>query len=149
MSDVLVALAVGLAGGALAGILGVGGGAIFIPALVLLLDTDQIVAQGVSLCVIVVTAAVGGARHVRNGTVDFTVARWIVGPSIGLSIVGAFLAHRLDDEILGRIFAGVVLAVALRMLLPILWSRARGPKAAPAPIPPRDGSIDPDSSVPT
>lgn len=149
MSDVLVALAVGLAGGALAGILGVGGGAIFIPALVLLLDTDQIVAQGVSLCVIVITAAVAGARHVRNGTVDFAVARWIVGPSIGLSIAGAFLAHRLDDEILRRIFAGVVLAVALRVLLSILWSRAAGPKATPAPTPPHDGTMDPDSSLPT
>ena len=149
MSDVLVALAVGLVGGALAGILGVGGGAIFIPALVLLLDTDQIVAQGVSLCVIVVTAAVAGARHVRNGTVDFAVARWTVGPAIGVSIAGAFLAHRLDDETLRRIFAGVVLAVALRMLLPILWSRAAGPKVAPAPPPPPEAGIDPDSSLPT
>lgn len=149
MNDVLVALAIGLAGGALAGILGVGGGALFIPALVLLLDTDQIVAQGVSLCVIVVTAAVAGARHVRNGTVDFAVARWTVGLAIALSIAGAFLAHRLDDEILRRIFAVVVLAVALWMLLPILWSRALGPKPPSAPMPPHNGGIHPDPSLRT
>lgn len=145
MTEVLIAVAVGLAGGALAGILGVGGGAIFIPALVLLLDTEQIVAQGVSLCVIVVTAAVAGAQHVRNDTVDFAIARWIVGPSIGLSIAGAFLAHRLDDEILRRIFAGVILAIALQMILRALWSHAVGPKAALAQTLPHDGRVEPDS----
>lgn len=75
-------LAFGFAGGVLAGVLGVGGGAIFVPTIVILGLADaggedpQKIAQGVSLVVIVATGALGTATNLRQGTVDLAAARW-------------------------------------------------------------------------
>ena len=116
MEDVLIALALGFAGGVAAGLLGIGGGAVFIPGLVFLLDREQSVAQGISLTVIVVTALVAMWRHAQHDNVDFRVARWMIPSAVGLSVVGALLATQLEAEVLRRIFGSVMLIVALRFL---------------------------------
>ena len=54
MLDIGVGVVIGLLGGAAGGLLGIGGGAIFVPGIVILVGTDQILAQGVSLTAIVV-----------------------------------------------------------------------------------------------
>ena len=127
MEDVLIALAVGFAGGVAAGLLGIGGGAVFIPGMVFLLDREQNVAQGISLTVIVVTALVAGWKHSRHGNVDFQVARWMIPIAVLLSVVGALLATQLSAEVLRRIFGSFVLIVALRVLYETItsWRRAR------------------------
>ena len=116
-SEWLAGAGIGLAGGLAAGALGVGGGAIFVPGLVILLGTGQHAAQGVSLEVIVLTAIVGAATHHRHGDVDFRAARWMVPAAIPAGVAGGLIASALDANVLQRIFAVVILAVGAQMVI--------------------------------
>jgi hypothetical protein len=117
--DQLVALAlIGLAAGLLAGLLGVGGGILMVPAMVLLLGFDQHVAQGTSLLVIIPAALTGSYTHYRNGHVVLREAMILaIGGIIGAA-VGALFALSIPEDLLQRMFAGLLLVVGLRMLLP-------------------------------
>ncbi len=106
-----VGAGIGLAGGLCAGALGVGGGAIFVPGLVILLGMDQHQAQGASLAVIVLTAIVGALTHHHHGAVDGRVAKWVVPTAVPAGIAGGFAASALDAAVLQRIFAIVILVV--------------------------------------
>ena len=106
----------GLLGGVAAGALGIGGGALFVPGMVVVLGTGQHEAQGVSLAVIVLTASVGALTHARHGTVDVRAAAWLVPSSIPASGLGAGAAAALGTFALQRIFAAVILAVGIQML---------------------------------
>ena len=68
--DVALAILLALAGGAVGGLLGVGGGILFVPALAILLGNDQLEAEATSLLVIVPMAIVGTWRQHRHGNVD-------------------------------------------------------------------------------
>ena len=116
MEDALIALGIGLVGGLAAGLLGIGGGAVFVPGLVIIVGTEQVVAQGISLTVIIATAAVAAARHRHNRTIDYGVARWTAVPAVGLAVVGALVATEIDGDILRRIFGTVLLIVSARMV---------------------------------
>jgi uncharacterized membrane protein YfcA len=107
---------IGFVGGVLAGMLGIGGGAVFVPAMVLLLGEEQHDAQGVSLAVIVLTSATGSISHLRNNNVDTQMVRWVVPFAIPASILGAWLANRLGAETLQRIFGLTIMLVSLQML---------------------------------
>ena len=123
MEEILLAMAIGFAGGVAAGLLGVGGGAVFIPGIVLLLDRPQDLAHGVSLTVIVVTAATGVLQHARHHNVDFRAAGWMIPAAVALGATSATLATFLDPEVLRRVFGGVALIAALQFLAqPILRS---------------------------
>lgn len=116
MQELLLEIAVGFVGGVLSGLLGIGGGALFVPAMVLLLDVPQQEAQGISLAVIVVTAVVGAVTHYRHGNVDVRTAAWVVGPAVVASVVGASIAGALSSQALQRVFGAVILFVSLQML---------------------------------
>ena len=116
LREALVGAGIGLAGGAFSGALGVGGGAIFVPAMVLLLGTGQHAAQGVSLSVIVAAAAVGASTHARHGAVDLEAARWIAPFAVPAGVAGAALAAQLDAAVLQRIFALVAVTVGAQAL---------------------------------
>jgi uncharacterized protein len=116
-STLLILLAVGVAAGFLAGLLGVGGGILLVPAMVLLLGFDQHVAQGTSLVVIVPAALIGSWTHYRRRTIRPRDAALVaVGGVLGAAI-GSLSALSLDDELLRRLFAVVLIGVAIRMLL--------------------------------
>ena len=117
MGDLAIELVVGLAGGILGGLLGVGGGILFVPAMVILLEEEQTTAQGVSLVVVVGTAAVAVGQHWRNGTVDLGVWRWMVVPAIVMGLVGGVVAGAVGNDGLRRLFGVVALLVAVRMAL--------------------------------
>lgn len=138
MEEALIALAIGLVGGLAAGLLGIGGGAVFVPGLVIIVGTEQVVAQGISLTVIVVTAAVAAFRHRSNRTIDYSVARWTIVPAVGLAVVGALVANEIDGDILRRIFGGMLLVVSARMLYETVrtW---RAVDEAPKPAVPGGG----------
>jgi hypothetical protein len=112
---VALSAAIGLAGGVVCGALGVGGGAIFVPALVLLAGVAQHDAQGVSLCVIVGAAAVGARTHARHGSIDAAAARWIVPTAVPAGLAGAFTASLLDGRVLQVVFASVLVVVGIQM----------------------------------
>ena len=117
MVDSIIEVVIGFVGGFAGGLLGIGGGAIYVPAMVLLLDEQQHLAQGASLAAIIATAIVGGATHLRQGNVHLPTVAW-VAPAAALAAFGAaFLADALPAELLRRIFAVVVLYFALSMIV--------------------------------
>lgn len=107
----------GLAAGIFGGIMGIGGGMIMIPALVLLGGVEQHLAQGVSLAVVTVTSLVGAVAHYRQGNVRLGVAILVAPSAILFAFIGARLALGLDPIALRRIFGVVVVAMALLMLV--------------------------------
>ncbi|HEX9683017.1 MAG TPA: sulfite exporter TauE/SafE family protein [Acidimicrobiales bacterium] len=110
-------LVVGVVAGTLAGLLGVGGGVVMVPAQVLLFGIPDAIAKGTSLAVIIPTAVVGTRRNVVNGNADLRLAA-IVGLS---GVVSAFLASRvavgLEPTVSSVLFALLLSLVSLRMLL--------------------------------
>jgi uncharacterized membrane protein YfcA len=115
--DITVGLFAGLIAGVISGMLGVGGGTITVPGMVLLLDVEQHTAQGVALSAMLVTALVGALVHHRQRNVDLHIAIWIVPAALGFSFLGAWAAGIVAAEWLTRIFAIALLVIGIRMLL--------------------------------
>lgn len=117
MSHVALALALGLAGGTLAGLFGVGGGIVFVPALTLGLGLSQISAEATSLAAIVPVVAVGSYRQHRSGLVDWSSAGIIGLCSLIGVLAGAEIALRLPEATLRRGFAFFLVLSAVQMAL--------------------------------
>lgn len=115
--DVVVAVLTGLVAGAFAGLLGVGGGSLMIPAMVLLLDRSQRVAAGTSLLVIVFTGIAGTVANHRRGLLDAPVAKLLGAGGVFGAVLGALLALRvLDERALRRVFGAFLIVVAVTLL---------------------------------
>jgi uncharacterized membrane protein YfcA len=125
VSDAILGLIIGLAGGFAGGMLGIGGGAIYVPAMVLLLSEEQHVAQGASLAAIIGTAVVGGLTHLRQGTVDVNSVVLVTPPAVIAGFGAALLADQIDADSLRRIFAVVMLGISLT----IIYGALRGGRA--------------------
>ncbi len=130
-AELAIAAAIGLAGGLASGALGIGGGAIFVPAMVLVLGTEQHAAQGISLVVIVLASALGALTHYRQGTVDTAAAKWITPAAIPGAVAGAGLATQLSGRGLQVVFAVVLSAIGVQMLV-TATRRLRSALPAPA-----------------
>jgi hypothetical protein len=107
-----------LAGGALAGFLsgmmGVGGGSIMVPALVLLVGLSQYSAQGSSLLAMVPAGSVGAYTHWRLGNVVTRVLPGLIPGILIGTYCGGTLAHLLSEANLRLIFAGVLIWLGIR-----------------------------------
>lgn len=112
----LVLVIVGCFAGALASALGVGGGIVFVPALVVILSFDQTLAEGTSLAVIVLTATIATWTHHRHGRVDWRVAATVAVGAIAGALGGSTLALRIDPDVLQRLFAAFLVIVAVRLV---------------------------------
>jgi uncharacterized protein len=117
-------IAIGLAAGFLAGLLGVGGGILLVPAMTLILGFDQHVAQGTSLLVIIPAAVTGSWAHHRSGRLALRDAAALSAGGIVGAVLGAVFALSLEDELLRRLFGLFLLASAARILVPHLRARA-------------------------
>ena len=115
MSHVALAVALGLAGGTLAGLFGVGGGIVFVPALTLGLGLSQLSAEATSLAAIVPVVAVGSFRQHRSGLVDWNSAGIIGACSLVGVLVGAEIALNVPETALRRAFAFFLVLVAVQM----------------------------------
>lgn len=104
-SAIPIDLGVGAAVGFLAGLMGVGGGIIAVPAFTLLLGMSQRVAQGTSLAVILATAPVGTIDNSRHGQVAWSLVPMLaVGAAIG-GPLASWTAHLVPQVALARVFA--------------------------------------------
>jgi len=127
--------AVGLGAGFLAGLLGIGGGVVMVPAMVLIFGFDQHVAQGTSLLVIIPAALTGSYTHHRNGRLLLRDAALLAAGGVIGALIGSLSALSLEDTILRRLFAAFLILTALRMLLPKSWfERGRAREAEEAPL---------------
>ena len=114
--DVALAIAFGLAGGAVGGLLGVGGGILFVPALAIFLDSTQIQAEATSLLVIVPVAIVGTWRQHRHGNVQLRDGVTMGVLSVPGVIAGVALANVLPQRALELGFAALALLIAGQLL---------------------------------
>lgn len=114
---VLILLLVGLAAGMLSGLVGVGGGIIIVPCLVFFLGFSQKMAQGTSLGILLLPIGVLGAlQFYKQGYIDIKVVAIISVAFIFGSYFGSKIALALSQENVKKIFAGVMLLVAVKML---------------------------------
>lgn len=116
MTELLLAAAFGFVGGMLGGIVGVGGGILFVPALVIFLDQSQVEAVATSLLAIVVVAIVGAWRQHGYGNV-----RLADGIAIGaLSVIGVaagvVISNLVSERALKVSFAILALAIAAQLV---------------------------------
>lgn len=116
--DVVLAIAFGLAGGAVGGLLGVGGGILFVPALAIFLDSTQIQAEATSLLVIVPVAIVGTWRQHRHGNVRLRDGVTMGALSLPGVVAGVALANVVPERALELSFAGLALLIAGQLLIP-------------------------------
>lgn len=117
MLEILALLLIGFIGGFAGGLLGIGGGAIYIPAMVLLLGEDQHLAQGASLAAIIATAVVGSVAHFRRDNIDVRTVLWVAPVAATTAFGAALLADTLDATTLRRVFAVVGLYFAITMIV--------------------------------
>ena len=118
MINIILYLLLGLFGGALSGLIGIGGGTIFVPALIYLFGLTQHQAQGTTLALLIPPIGLLAAlTYYKNGYVNLTIAVFVcLGFFIG-GLVGAKLAVGLSNEMLRKVFGFVILLIALYMIL--------------------------------
>ncbi len=127
-TTVVLAIALGLAAGVLAGMFGVGGGILFVPTLVLL-GLGQLEAQATSLLAILPTVAAGAWSQRRYGHLRARAAAVVGLASVVGVEVGARVATSLPETGLRRLFAVLLFAVALQLVWRIRRSdRSRYPE---------------------
>ena len=127
-SDLIGLLVIGFAAGVVSGLVGVGGGVLFVPGLVIFLDEVQVEAEATSLFAVIVVAAVGAYRQHGYGNLRLRdgIVVGLLSP-VGV-VVGTVVANELPERALQIAFAVVQLFFAYR-----LARRAvSGPEEAPA-----------------
>jgi uncharacterized membrane protein YfcA len=128
MDEVLAAL-FGFAGGLVGGLLGVGGGVLFVPGLTIFMDASQVEAEGTSLLAIVPVAIVGAWRQRSYGNV-----RLADGIAIGLLslvgvAIGVLVANAVPQRTLELGFAAFMILVALQLIRRAVRPRPSGSAA--------------------
>jgi uncharacterized protein len=110
------AVVLGLLAGLVAGLLGVGGGILFVPALMLFLGHSQIEAEATSLLAIVPVAAVGAWRQDRYGNVRWRSLRALLVGSLAGAPLGVVAANALPERALRSVFAAFLLFVSAQLV---------------------------------
>jgi uncharacterized membrane protein YfcA len=104
---------VGIGTGALTGFLGVGGGFIIVPALILLLGLPAALAVGTSLLVIALISGAAVAAHLSTGGVNWTIALTLAGGAIAGALAGRRTGLQLKPARFNEVFAVLLIAVAV------------------------------------
>jgi uncharacterized membrane protein YfcA len=108
----------GFAIGVTSGVVGIGGGVLMVPLMVLGFGFPQHLAQGTSLAAIIPTAAVGAATHQRQGNVLWRAALLVGAAGVVGAVAGALVALSIPRDVLGRVFGAFLIFSAWR-----LWPR--------------------------
>lgn len=113
----IILIIIGIAAGMLGGMVGVGGGIIIVPALVFFLGFSQKMAQGTSLGILLLPVGLLGViQYYKEGYVDIKVMLIISAGFFLGSLLGSKLALSLSQETVKKIFAILLLIVAVKML---------------------------------
>jgi hypothetical protein len=97
--------------------MGLGGGFILIIYLSLFADTEQSAAGGINLLFFLPIALLSGIMHLRNGLVETRIIPVICAAGVAGAIGGVFLMSFLNEEMLRKLFAGLLVFVGIRELL--------------------------------
>ncbi len=124
--DVIGAIAIGFCAGVSSGLLGIGGGVLFVPGLVFFLSQSQLEAEATSLLAIIPVAVVGTLRQRGYGNLRARDGLLIGLFSLPGAVGGAALADAIDERALELMFAGVQVFFAVSLAR----RAARGYKSA-------------------
>lgn len=114
--DVLMAILFAVVGGFFGGLIGVGGGLLFVPALTIFLGLSQVEAEATSLLTIVLVALVGARRQAGYGNVDLPAAL-VIGALSPLGVlIGVVVANNVSERLLQLSFAALALFFAYRLV---------------------------------
>ena len=118
MGTIIGLILIGLAAGTLSGLMGIGGGVVLVPGLIYLLGYSQHMAQGTTLGMLVMPVGILGVYlYYKNGYVNFKASVLLaLGFVIG-SLLGTKIAVQLPAHTLRKLFAILMIILALRMLL--------------------------------
>lgn len=117
IQTIALLLLVGLCAGMLSGLVGIGGGIIIVPSLVMLLGFSQHQAQGTSLGVLALPVVIAAAfNYYKQGQIDIKVVAIIAIAFVIGGFFGSKLALSISQEILKKVFGVLLLLIALKML---------------------------------
>jgi uncharacterized membrane protein YfcA len=127
--DPAIALAGALVG-LMVGLTGMGGGALLTPILVMFFGIDPLTAVSSDLVAAVVMKPVGGAVHLRRGTVNLGMVRWLVAGSIPTAFLSVVVLTRIADpdaidEIVRQLVGAALLLASVALLLKGVFSGRR------------------------
>ncbi len=115
-----VLVAIGLGAGVFAGLFGIGGGVVIVPALVLLAKFPLVTATGTSLAAILLPVGILGAiAYYRAGILDVRAALWLDLGILSSVVAGAWLANALPAADLRRVYALFLLYVSWNFIQPL------------------------------
>jgi len=113
----LALVALGVATGILSGLIGVGGGIVVVPALMVLFGTSDLVAKGTSLLMMIPTAVSGTIGNLRRGNVDLFAAAVIGVAACTTTALGAWIATLVDPFVGNMLFAAYLVVIAVQLAL--------------------------------
>lgn len=117
MNELIILLSVGLAAGYLSGLVGIGGGLVIVPALVLGLAFSQQMAQGTTLFLFMFPIGILGVwQYYKTGNVDWKTALIIAVPFIIGNYFGSKTALSVDQLLLKRIFGGFIILIGIKLI---------------------------------
>ncbi|MCK6264861.1 sulfite exporter TauE/SafE family protein [Vibrio sp. ZSDE26] len=127
--------------GVMAGLLGIGGGLIVVPALLYLLpyigidaENVMLVALGTSLATIILTSGSSAVNHLKLGNVDMYVIKWLVPGVVVGGFIGSYIADWVPSEYLPKIFAAIVTFLAVQMLVSVKSTKIRSMPSNPVTL---------------
>ena len=118
MLSFLFIVVLGFGAGILTGIMGVGGGVVMVPMMVLLLGVSQHLAQGISMLVIIPTVMVAILKLRNSNLFEFRTALLLAAGSIAGSLLSSNMVQLIDGVVLKLIFGVLVVYSSIRMILP-------------------------------
>jgi uncharacterized membrane protein YfcA len=118
MVHILLFLLLGLAAGVLSGLIGIGGGVLIVPGLVLLFGLPQHQAQGTTLAMLVPPIGILAAwTYYEKGYVDLKIAGLLCAGFLVGGLLGGKIATTLSNAVLEKVFGAALLLIAVKMLL--------------------------------
>lgn len=115
----------GLITGVIAGLIGVGGGVVVVPVLMLVFGTSDLVAKGTSLLMMIPTAVSGTIGNLRHRNVDLLAAAIIGVSACTMTALGAWLATLIDPLTGNILFAAYLVVIAVQMAIKAIRGRRR------------------------
>lgn len=117
MNQIVITLLIGLAAGWLAGLVGIGGGIIIVPALMFFLDFAIQKAQGTSIAAMIPPIGIFAAYvFYKNGNVDIKTSSYIALGFLGGAFLGAYSNHLLTGKVIEKVFALALIVIAIKLL---------------------------------
>lgn len=108
----MILIIIGFLSGIISG-MGIGGGTVLIPALILFNNTAQIEAQGINLIVFIPISIIAIITHMKQGNIETYYTKRIIPTGVVGAIFGSYIATKINPDLLGKAFAVFLLVIGV------------------------------------